>query len=80
MQKCLNVSFAIHPCLKFDQELAWSPCIVGRYITPTKYTLTFHTTMNNVHLKFMAWEILLYKPRGNIRTEVFRITVSEKMM
>ena len=33
--------------------------------------------MHNAYIKLMSWNIFLYKPRGNILTEVFAITVSD---
>ena len=33
--------------------------------------------MYDAYIKLMSWYILVYKPRGNILTEVFAITVSD---
>jgi hypothetical protein len=46
------------------------------HITISIHTLTFQTTVNNLYRDFVTWKEVIQKPRGNILTEDFRITVS----
>jgi hypothetical protein len=45
-------------------------------ITPTINVLTPQSTMNNLHIDFVAWKELIQKPRGNILTGALAITIS----
>jgi hypothetical protein len=61
--------------IQFNQELSGA---IGftQNITPTINVLTPQSTMNNLHIDFVAWEELIQKPRGNILTGPLAITVS----
>jgi hypothetical protein len=61
--------------LKFNQEVTWTMILTDN-ITITNNILTFQTTMNNIHRDFVIGEEVIQKPRGNILTEDFRITIS----
>ena len=61
--------------LKFNQEVTWTMILTDN-ITITNNILTFQTTMNNIHRDFVIGKEVIQKPRGNILTEDFRITVS----
>ena len=75
MQKSFYIHLLAHIGLKFNQEVSWS-IRTTKNITIPQHTITFQSTMNNIHIYFMTWIILVQKPRGNILTEFLRITVS----
>jgi len=75
VQKDFYINLLTHIGLKFNQEVSWSIRKTNN-ITITQHTLTFQSTMNNIHINLMTWIILVQKPGGNILTEPFRITVS----
>jgi hypothetical protein len=45
-------------------------------ITVTNNLFPFQSLVNNIYRDFVAWKEVIQKPRGNILTEDFRITVS----
>ena len=70
-----NVLISLHSGLQFNAKMSRAIKITLN-ITQSNNILTLHTTMNHFKVDLMAWEILIYKPRGNILTEDLRITVS----
>jgi hypothetical protein len=61
--------------IHFYQEVPWTIRFTD-HITISIHTITFQTTMNNLNSDFVTWKEIIQKPRGNILTEDFRITVS----
>jgi hypothetical protein len=75
MQKSFYIQLLIHVSVQFYNEVARTMSITHN-ITISMNSFTFQTTMNNIHRDLMAWKEVIQKPRGNILTEDFRITVS----
>ena len=70
-----NVLISLHSGLQFNDKMSRT-IYITLDITQSNDFLTLHTTMNHFKEDLMAWEILIYKPRGNILTEDLRITMS----
>src|SRR6056300_1095999 len=75
MKKSLYIQLLIHMGRKFNQKVTWTMILTDN-ITITNNTFTLQSTMHNVHRDLVIREEVIQKPRGNILTEDFRITVS----
>ncbi len=78
VQKSFYVRFLTHIGLKFNQEVTRAIRITLN-ITVSQSIFTFQSTMNNIHGNLMPWIKFIQKPRGNILTELLRITVSRSV-
>ena len=75
MQKGFYIQLLVHVGIQFYKKVTGAISFTSN-ITVSKYILTFQTTMYNINRDFVTWKVFVQKPRGNILTEDFRITVS----
>ena len=61
--------------VEFNQEVTGAIGLIHIITIPIN-VLTIQTTMNNIHRDLVAWEKPIQKPRGNILTDPFAITIS----
>jgi len=61
--------------IQFNQEVTRAIGLTHIITIPIN-VLTIQTTMNDIHRDLMAWKEPIQKPRGNILTEEFSITVA----
>jgi hypothetical protein len=75
VKKSFYIQLLIHIGIQFNQELSGA---VGfaQNITPPINTLTPQSTVNNLHIDFVAWKELIQKPRGNIFASALAKTIS----
>jgi hypothetical protein len=75
MQKGFYIQLLFHVGLKFNKKVTWA--IRSTYhVTISNNLITFQSAMKYLNINFVTWEKLIQKPRGDILTEDFRITVS----
>ena len=75
MKKSFYIQLFGHVGIQFNQKITGTITTTNN-ITISTNLLFFQVTVNNLNINFMTWEEVIQKPRGNILTEDFRITVS----
>ncbi len=78
MQKSFYIQLFVHVSVKFNQKLTGAI----RFAHNTTITINMfapQSTMKNIQINLMSWKKLIQKPRGNILTEEFRITISRML-
>jgi hypothetical protein len=61
--------------IQFNQKMTRTIGLTYNITIPINM-LTIQTTMKNINMNIMAWKESIQKPRGNILTDPFAITVS----
>src|SRR6056300_339002 len=75
MKKSFYIQLLRHVGLKFNNKVSWA-AIITNNVAISNNVISFQPMMNNFNTDFVPWKEVIQKPRGNILTDDFRITIT----